>query len=236
MGVSYYNQNTNLNNEYPPIVASINRVLKSYIASVLYDLEPLEEALKRIIIANIDSDENLAFEELNQIGEILDRVSPFTAMIIGDFNPSPQSERTNHNLKSGRVYVDAIKGYAKQFPATYSFYFVTFFSEYKDYYTAFKKLGDQSNSLTRLYAPINLNGVDVVIPFNVSFELSNGQFTKQFEEWRKSKKIHNLQHNITVSYNEIICNYEITPIEEIEFNLINKKLNIDKDISVVTDG
>lgn len=201
--------------------AIIERVL-IYVAGFLYGDEPLEDAMKRLIRANIDASDEHGFKKFNEVVKSSNIEFPFTAWGLGELE---QRDDKNHYAKTGEFYDKSTNSYISILPVSFEIPMISFFRNMDDYFHARTLLNREDMSATRLDVPIMINGVEVVTYIDIGFDISQGRYTSQFREWLESGKINDVVHSITVNYWDIISDSDIQKVDDMVVSLKRLILN-----------
>lgn len=198
MSLSYYQESEN----FPKILKAASERVLIYTVRTLYPNEAnssLINTLKnRIVLANIEAGNDVV------IGDAIDNFKktnldyPWTAYNVKDSDYN--EEEFNHAAKAGFTYCSDVGKYVSTWPKFGQMSLITFFSKADDHQRARTILDNQSVSLTRLTFPILINGVEYFVPIDIGFEISNGSYATQFEEYLRVNRIWDLVHNIEIKY------------------------------------
>lgn len=206
------------NNTHPTVIEAIVERFIIYLAQVLYgrlyDEDP-QEALNKILISDVEAGSSVSIGDAIEYFKSTNVIYPFTVYTIGE--PQSRTKETNNQRAALGQYCSVLNRVIRAFPASFELPTVSFFNTALDYQTARTKIGFNTASLTRLYAPILFNETEVNIPFDVSFEISRGAYAYQFEQHLIQNKIWDINAVINIQYYE----YEL---DEVTVGLVDNML------------
>lgn len=184
--------------DFPLQINQITKMLKIWIASIIYPLEDFEtEANERFIRGNITS-ERSSKENVRKFFQTNWKF-PFTVFNFGD--PIPNEEKLNHSAKSYNVYCEVVGDYIAARPMQIEMPFLSFFNTNRDYFTAMKRLRDASMSLAKLEVPIIIDGVTDSYTIQVTMpDVSRAELSEDWERFEETGRIFDILHTITVDF------------------------------------
>jgi hypothetical protein len=195
------------------MVKAIYERLRQYYIEVLFTEEDFDVAAQRFIRSAIQngSDEafrtrpgeafSLPFDSLTDDYYSTNMSFPFTAYSLA--HPIYDETRINHLAKSGAVYSECLNAFVATWPMEVEIPFITFYATVDDYMRAVNILNEQAASLTRLDATLIANGVEFTMPFDISIDISKGQYFGEFAEWLRTGEINDIVHTTTVKFYDI---------------------------------
>lgn len=215
-----------IDGNYPPVLKSVVESYLSYFANAFYSETPINERLKRIILANIQNgSDNASRYNVDQFKQT-NLVYPFTGYNIGE--QELDTLRVNHFGASGSYFSQDMGMYISTINMTVEVFMVSFFSNAFDYFRFRTKLVIDKQLLTRLFVPIKINGRIFKTSFNANVEdIVKGSYSFEFEEYLRVNKIFDVVHSVKIDYQEIVANtakqteLTIYPVDEIIFEMID---------------
>ena len=219
----YYLESKN----FPQIIKAVGEAMREWMAGVFYGEEDLEDALDRIMIADIGGSEESAIRQAtSDFGT--NQNYPFTAYNFGEYETV--LERRNNNASSTLAYSSALDSLVSAVPIKQEFLAITFTNNPNDEERVKKILFEQSYNFTMLYAPVTLNGVEYDYPVKIEFIPSKGNYSFAFSEYLRVNKIFDVSHNFNLFFYDLILDTDTFPIDEMTANL-EEKSPIDDDLN-----
>ena len=214
---------------YPQIIKAVGEAMREWIAGLLYAQEDLEDALDRIIIADIGGSEDTAIRQASSdFGT--NALYPFTAYNFGDYETV--MERRNNYASQTLAYSSALDSFVSAVPIKQEFLAITFANNPNDEERIKKILFETSYNYTLLYASVTINGTAYDYPVKIEFIPSKGGYSFAFSEYLRTNKIFDVSHNFNLYFYDLILDTDTVPIDEMTASL-EEKSPIDDDLNTI---
>ena len=191
MSKRYYEESSN----YPYVIKSITERVILYCAQSIYPDETLEEAMKRMIIANFDDDSRAIARSIDTYKTSQGKF-PFTAYNIGDIED--YDYKTYYQM-SGNYYSEQLQAYIRYVPIKFTIPMVTFLSTPYDLWRVLNNFANDNSSLTRLDVPVTINDILTSFSIDVGFLAEKGSFSFDIEQQFGYGKLYPAVHTAEVS-------------------------------------
>lgn len=221
MSKAYYTKNLHT---LPPMEAATKDAMIYYLWETLFsEYESFEEGKKRFIKAAVNENPDTTFFNMNQQSKITNTPIPFVAWNIVGYSENKKIHNSRARIKKN--YIEELNSYIGVTPAYMEMLFFLFYEKYSDYINALSRLRHHVLGLTRLNAPITVNGIETSFNFVVNYgeDLKNGNYTGNFQTWLEKGKINDIVVNYKIEYPKIWVDTNVVGnVDILEFRLKNK--------------
>lgn len=203
MSKRYYEESYN----YPYVIKSITERVILYCAQSIYPDETLENAMKRMIIANFDDDSRAIARSID-VYKTSQGKFPFTAYNIGDVED--YDYKTYYQM-SGNYYSPQLEAYVRYVPIKFTIPMVTFLSTPYDLWRVLSNFKNDNSSLTRLDVPVTINDKLTSFSIDVGFLAEKGSLAFDIEQQFGYGKLYPAVHTAEVNCAYITVDLERSP-------------------------
>jgi hypothetical protein len=204
---------------YPQIIKAVGERIRTYLAELLYPDEEEEDALERILIADIGASSDEAVRKATEFFGS-NQEYPFTAYNFGDFEIV--TDRKNTRGAIADFYCDTLSSKVSVIPFRQDILSMTFTNNPDDYERIQKILLNSSASLTMIYAPLVVNSITYQYPVRLEFIPTKGNYAFAFTDYLRMNGIYDIIHNFNCFFYEMTFDSSgIYPIDAMTINLDN---------------
>ena len=213
----------------PRLVEAVLLRLVYYIAETLYypiyKTDP-RSAVNRIMVFDTGEGSQSGLAEYSARFGTMNPEFPFSLYKPGITIPRQEGNTQIAALGLEYSYCEEIDKHIQTYPVEMEVQFLHFYDNAPDSRAALNILLADNSSLSRIFVPLQVFGIDIVIPVSFSYDVGEGDFYTKTASYDLSGRIWDLTNTITLQFYEIYFRDADAGVDSIIVNSDNASIEI----------